>query len=121
MRKINRTTNEHLNALVSSLKKQSYEQEAKIWHRLASDLEKPSRKRKAVNLSRLNRNTKENETVVVPGKVLGSGSINHGIVIAAFAFSENAKVQIEKAKGKCLSIAELAKKNPKGKDVRIIA
>jgi large subunit ribosomal protein L18e len=113
-------TNEHLKDLVLDLKRHSYSQDAKIWRRIASDLERSSRQRRVVNLSRLNRFTKENETVVVPGKVLGSGSMDHSIVIAAFAFSNNAKEQIEKAKGKCMSIDELAKQNPKGKDVRII-
>ena len=95
-------TNENLKGLVKDLKKSSYSQEAGIWKRVASDLEMPSRQRRVVNLSRLNRFTKDNETVVVPGKVLGAGSISHSIVIAALAFSENAKEQIEKAKGKCI-------------------
>jgi large subunit ribosomal protein L18e len=114
------TTNQNLKSLVAGLRKQSYDQEAKIWKRVASDLEKPARNRRVVNLSRLNRFTKEKETVVVPGKVLGSGKMGHSVVIAAFAFSQSAKEQIEKANGKCMSIQELAKQNPKGKDVKIL-
>lgn len=114
------TTNENLRKLISGLKKHSYSQEAAIWNRVASDLEKPARKRLVVNLSRISRSTKENETIVVPGKVLGSGAIGHSIVVAALAFSGTAKKQIESAKGKCLTISELTKKNPKGKDVRVI-
>lgn len=113
-------TNEQLQSLVVDLKRQSYQENANIWRRVVSDLEKSTRSRRVVNISRLNRFTEENEVVVVPGKVLGSGTINHSITIAAFAFSGNAKEQIEKAKGKCLTIKELAKQNPKGKDVRII-
>lgn len=114
------TTNNNLKELVSGLKKHSYSQEAGIWKRIASDLEKPSRSRRVVNLSRINRFTKENETIIVPGKVLGSGTINHSIVIAALAFSDNARQQIEKANGKCITISELTKQNPKGKDVKVI-
>ncbi len=113
-------TNENLNSLIRDLKKHSYSQESKIWRRVALDLEKPARDRRVVNLSRLNRFTKANEVVVVPGKVLGAGSIEHSITVAAFSFSGNAKSMIEKAKGKCLSIKELIEKNPKGKDVRVI-
>ena len=113
-------TNEQLQTLVADLKRQSYEQETNIWRRVVSDLERATRNRRVVNISRLNRFTKENEVIVVPGKVLGSGTLGHSITIAAFAFSENAKEQIEKAKGKCMTIKELAKQNPKGKDVRII-
>jgi large subunit ribosomal protein L18e len=56
----------------------------------------------------------------VPGKVLGSGTISHNVTVAAFAFSQNAKKQIESAKGKTMTINELLRKNPKGKDIRII-
>ena len=72
-----------------------------------------------MNVSRLNRHTKEGETVVVPGKVLGAGGINHPLVVAAFSFSELAKSKILKAKGKCLQIADIIDKNPKGTNVRI--
>ena len=72
-----------------------------------------------MNVSRLNRYTKKGETIVVPGKVLGAGGIDHPFVVAAFSFSELAKSKILKAKGKCLKIADLVDKNPKGTDVRI--
>jgi large subunit ribosomal protein L18e len=113
-------TNEHTRVLIASLRKESTSQKAGLWSRIAEDLEMPTRKRKVVNLSRLNRFTKANETVIVPGKVLGSGMLEHSIVIAALSFSGGAKERIEQAKGKCLTIQELLKQNPKGKDVRII-
>jgi len=57
---------------------------------------------------------------VVPGKVLGAGKIDHPLHVAAFAFSEQARLKILKAKGKCLSILELVERNPKGTNVKII-
>jgi large subunit ribosomal protein L18e len=57
---------------------------------------------------------------VVPGKVLGTGKIDHPVNVAAFAFSEQARSKILKAKGKCLSISDLMKKNPKGTNIKII-
>jgi len=78
------------------------------------------RKRVAVNISRINRYTLKNETVAVPGKVLGAGELDHPVTVAAFAFSETAKQKIRKARGKCLSLVELVKKNPKGSKVKII-
>ncbi len=113
-------TNEHMRALIMELRKESSTQKSGIWSRIAEDLSMSTRKRRVVNLSRLNRYTKANETVIVPGKVLGSGMLEHNIVVAAFAFSNGAKERIEQAKGKCLTIQELIKQNPKGKDVRII-
>jgi len=113
-------TNEHMKQLITELRKESNSQQAGIWKRIANDLEKSTRQRRVVNISRLNRSTKANETVIVPGKVLGSGLLNHGLTIAAFSFSQSAKKTVEESKGKCISIQELLKQNPKGKDVRII-
>ena len=114
------TTNPQLIELIRFLKKHSKENKAEIWGSIAERLTKPRRKRIAVNISRLNRFTQKNDMVVVPGKVLGAGEINHPIIVAAFAFSEKAKEKITKAKGKCLFISELVKKNPKGSNIKII-
>ena len=106
--------------LIQELRKESATQKADIWSRIAEDLEKPTRKRRVVNISSINRSTKANEIVIVPGKVLGSDSLNHSVVVAAFSFSSGAKERIEEAKGKCLSIPELVKLNPKRKNIRIL-
>ena len=113
-------TNIQLQQLISELKKASIEQDVKIWKRIAQDLEKPSRQRRIVNIARINRVTKEGEQVIVPGKVLGTGTLSHKLTLAAFDLSESAKDQIKKSQGKIMTIAELLKQNPKGKNVRII-
>jgi large subunit ribosomal protein L18e len=115
-----KTATPQLIELIRFLRKQSRESKAEIWKSLAEHLSKSRRKRIAVNISRLNRFTQKNETVAVPGKVLGAGEISHPITVAAFAFSEKAKEKIKKAKGKCLSLSELVKKNPEGSNVKII-
>lgn len=68
----------------------------------------------------MNRYTKKSETVVVPGKVLAAGEIDHPIIIAALSFSEKAEEKIRAAHGKCLSLKDLVKKNPEGSNVKII-
>jgi len=73
-----------------------------------------------VNLSRLNRYTEKGDVVVVPGKVLGAGRLDHPISVAAFAFSELAREKIKKARGKCLTIPKLVEENPTGSNVKII-
>jgi len=113
-------TNPDLLRLIRFLRKKSRENEAAIWRRIAEMLSKPKRRRIAVNVSRINQYSKENDEVVVPGKVLGAGVINHPVKVAAFAFSEKARSKIIKAKGKCLTIPELAEMNPKGSNVKII-
>jgi len=115
-----RTTNPELIALIRDLKKHSRITKAEIWGTLAEQLSSSRRSRIAVNLSRLNRFTKDGETVVVPGKVLGAGRADHPLIVAAFAFSELAKLKMLKARGKCLSIRDLMKENSSGKNVKLI-
>jgi large subunit ribosomal protein L18e len=114
------TTNIHLKGLIDMLKKQSLEQDVAIWKRIAKDLEKPTRQRRIVNLSKINRYVKENETIVVPGKVLGAGALEKKVVVAAWDFSGQAKDMIKSANGSCMTIFELMKKNPKGEKIRIM-
>jgi len=92
---------------------------SKFWNRIVYELERPSRKRKVVNISHLERHTKENEIIVVPGKVLANGTIKHKLTVAAFGFSQQARDKINKA-GVSISLYDLLKKNPKGQGVRII-
>ena len=113
-------TNPVLVSLITELKKRSNEQSVNLWSRIALDLEKPTRQRRAVNLSRINRYTEENDFVVVPGKVLGSGILEHKLTISAYQFSEQAKDKIEKAGAKIITLSELSKEKPDGKKIRII-
>jgi large subunit ribosomal protein L18e len=115
-----KSPNPQLAELITQLKKEGREQAAPIWVDVAEYLSMPRSQRVAVNLSGINRNTKRADVIVVPGKVLGSGSINHAVTVAAFSVSEKAKVKLDAAKGKYLSIPELIAKNPKGSNVKII-
>lgn len=113
-------SNEQLEGLIRELKRQSSQQKVQIWRRIADDLQKPTRRRRIVNLSRLDRYTKENEVVVVPGKVLGSGELNHKLTIAAYNFSEQALEKIKKSKSSTYSLYDFMRSNPKGGKARII-
>ena len=109
-------TNLQLRKLTDLLRKQK----KGIWKRLAEDLSRPARIRREVNVSTINRYAKKGETVAVPGKVLSDGHIEHGVTVAAFAFSKTAKEKIEKAGGKAISLSELISKHPDAKGVRIL-
>ena len=115
-----KTTNPELVKLIRSLRKSEDGVRSPIWYYVASCLVRSRRNSINVNISRLNRYTKEGETVVIPGKVLGAGSLDHPITVAAFTFSGQARLKVEGAKGKCLSISDLVKKNPEGKKVKVI-
>jgi len=113
-------TNPLLKGLIEDLKSKSVEQKVALWKKIASDLEKSSRRRRIVNLSKINHYTKENETIIVPGKVLGSGILDHKVTISAYQFSDSAKEKIAKAGAKMIPLNELIKESPKGKRIKII-
>jgi len=112
-------TNPILKDLIQELRKKASEHGCNIWKRIADDLEKPTRERRIVNLYKINNSTKENETVIVPGKVLSVGDLDHAVNVAAFNFSKAALDKINK-KGKAIPIKELIKEDPKGKRIRIL-
>jgi len=115
-----KSQNPELLKLIRSLRKKARENDAPIWRDVADCLSASKRRRVAVNLSRLNRYTKEKETVVVPGKVLAAGKLEHPLIVAAFAFSSEARTKIVQARGKCLPIMKLLEDNPKGSNIRIM-
>ncbi len=109
-----------LQGLISELKRVAGSQKAPVWSRVAADLEKPTRQRRIVNLSRINLNSKENDTVIVPGKVLGTGELDHRVTVAAFNFSKSAVEKLARSKSTMYTIYDYMKKNPKGQKTRII-
>lgn len=113
-------TNPMLQTLIVDLKKQAKEHEAPIWRDIARRLEGPARNWSIVNIYHIDRYLSEKETALIPGKVLSTGSLSKKVSIAAWSFSDKASDKIKKAGGKTLTIEELMKQNPKGKDVRIL-
>lgn len=113
-------TNPKITQLITSLKEKSYKEEATIWKDIARKLEKSTRRQAEVNISKINRYTKPDDLVLVPGKVLSSGLLDHKVQIAALDFSSRAAEKIVTAGGECLDIAQLVEKNPKGTGVKII-
>ncbi len=113
-------TNEQLNGLLVELNARGHSDNSPLLLRLEKDLGRSTRQRRVVNLSRINRYTKDGETVVVPGKVLASGELDHAVTIAAWKFSEQALDKIQKSKSRAMLISELVNAEIKGKRVRII-
>jgi large subunit ribosomal protein L18e len=114
------STNPELVNLIRFLKKQSREQKAGIWHDVAENLSKSRRARISVNLSRINRNTEKKDVIVVPGKILGTGNLNHSLTVAAFGVSAAAEKKLKASRAKYMTIPELVEKNPTGANVKII-
>jgi large subunit ribosomal protein L18e len=114
-------TNPYLKTQIEDLRKRYFESKTAIWLKIAEKLAKPRRSRIEVNLAQIDRNAAKDETVVVPGIVLASGELSKPVNVAAWKFSGSAESKIKKAKGKSMTIAELAKDNPKGTGVRLLA
>lgn len=117
---LHKKTNPALVSLVTDLKKKSWENEAPIWRDIANRLEKPTKNRIEVNVSRIERYLREGEVALVPGKLLAAGAISRKVTVAAYGFSDSARTKIEAAGGQCLTIRELLERSPKGEKVRII-
>ncbi|MCK5660567.1 MAG: 50S ribosomal protein L18e [Methanosarcinales archaeon] len=120
MSKITKKTNPQLISLIVRLKEQSHTENAAIWKTVANRLDKPTRAHPRVNLGQISRHTGEGEVILVPGKVLGSGLLNHAVTVAALAFSESAKARITDNGGEAITINALMDTVPKGTNVRIM-
>ncbi len=118
----NRTkkTNPNLVGLIQHLKEVGRTNKAPVWRDIALRLEGPARNWAEVNVGKLNRYASEDEIVVVPGKLLGSGEIAKKVTVAAYRFSGQAREKIERAGEQNMSIEELVARNPKGSKVRIM-
>lgn len=103
------------------LRRASKSSGAGVWGYVAELLERPSRRRVVVNISRINRHSRDGDVVVVPGKVLGSGSMDHRVTVAAMAFSRQAVEKVKSVGGRVIHIIELLNENPKGSRVKVIA
>ena len=119
MREI-RATNPVIKRVVINLRRAYRQYHARLWRDLIERINRPKRKRVVVNVSRINRYTQANDVVVVPGKVLGAGVIDHPITVAALWFSKTAKEKIEKIGGRALTIEQLIAEKPTGSGVKII-
>ncbi|RLG77386.1 MAG: 50S ribosomal protein L18e [Thermoprotei archaeon] len=113
-------TNYVLRITIRKLRKVAREHKALVWRYVAELLQRPARRRVVVNVSKINRYSKENEIVVVPGKVLGAGIIDHPVTVAAIGFSRSAVEKIRSAGGRVMHILELIRENPRGSGVRVI-
>ncbi|MBD3164001.1 50S ribosomal protein L18e [Candidatus Woesearchaeota archaeon] len=109
-------TNKEVLQMITNLKNM----ESKLISRVADEISRTGKKGREVNLTRLNRFTKENETIIVPGKVLGGGDIDHKITISALKFSRGALSKLEKSGSKIVPLYELMKEPVQGKKIRII-
>ncbi len=104
---------------IVKLEKAGRKEGARVYTQAAEELKKTDKNRVEVNLSKLQRHADEGDTLLVPGKVLGSGRLNKKVEVAAFQFSKKAREAIDEV-GETIFIGDLVEKNPEGKKVKIM-
>jgi large subunit ribosomal protein L18e len=119
MKKLKKT-DEHITKLINELLRKSYELKAPIWKDVARRLSKSRKNYAVVNIGKLSRYAVENGIYIIPGTLLGSGFVAKKIKVAAFRISKSAKMKIEDAGGRVVSISELLAEHPDGSNIQII-
>ncbi len=112
-------TNPVVRELVEDLRRRGYAEGNRFCLRLAELISRPRRRKVEVNLVKIERYASENDTVVVPGKVLGYGNLSKPVKVSAVSFSKKAEEKIKKAGGDVLGIRELVEKTG-GSGVKIL-
>ncbi len=93
----------------------------KMWGKVNSIVAVPRRKRVDVNINKINRFSKEGDHVIVPGKVLGIGKMDHSVRITALEYSEGAMEELNRAKCSVVKLKDAYEELGKGKaSVKII-
>ncbi len=99
------TIHEWISVLRDAQKNVKY---AKLFKKVQRSMEVPTRIRKGgVNLYKLNKYTKEGDVVIVPKKVLSTGTIDHKITIAAPEYSSKAREELKKKGCRIIGIKEM--------------
>ena len=92
----------------------------KKWAGIAQKISGSRKRYDSMNLKEIEEKTKEGDTVVVAGKVLGSGEISKKIRICALGFSESAKKKMSKVKAEAVTILEEINKNKTAEGVKVL-
>lgn len=92
----------------------------KGWLEVAGILSGSRKKRKSLNLEEINKESKDKEVILIPGKVLSQGEIDKKIKIIAFGFSEKAKQKLKEAKIDFKLIIDEIKSNPQAKEIKVL-
>lgn len=90
------------------------------WRKIAQSISGSRKKYSSVNLKKIDQNCENGDTIIIAGKVLGVGTLNKKIRIAAMSFSEQAIEKLKKSKSEIFTLSEEIIKNPKGEGIKIV-
>ena len=92
----------------------------KSWLPLAKIVSSSTRQYLSLNLDEIDEKSVEGDVIIIPGKVLGEGSVTKKIKICALAFSASALDKMKKSKVEGGFIIDEIKNNPTAKGVKIL-
>lgn len=113
-KQLKRKTNPELVETIIACKKN------KNWEKVASLLSYPKRKRAKINLEKIEKEAKEGEIVLIPGKVLSNGNLTKKIKVVSLFFSKASEEKLLNSKIDTKTILEEIKLNPHFKGIKII-
>ena len=90
------------------------------WLEVAGILTNSKRKKICKNIDEIEKDAKEGEIIIIPGKVLSMGESSKKLKIAALNFSEKAKDKLLTSKSQIISILDEIKSNPSAKGIKIL-
>ena len=103
-----------------TLRKAFKNNKVKIWKALEEEFSKSRSNRRLVNIQKLNKVTKNGDTIIIPGKILGNGILKHKLTVYAYSFSETALNKLNESGTEIISLQSLINRYPDGKGVKII-
>ncbi len=111
--------NKLLRSSIVLLERKARTGKAAIWKDAARYLASGTATWPEVNVGRL-ANVGDAAAIFVPGKVLGSGTLEKKLNVGAFSFSDSAREKIERAGGRALTVEEFVEKYPEGSGVALV-
>ncbi len=118
--KAERKTSAQLKDVINSLLEISRESNSALWRDIAKRLSETRQNYADLNVSKISKFSTDGETIVVPGKVLGGGYLEKKVRIAAPFVSEKALTKIKDSGSEFISIVDLAREKPDGKNIKIM-
>ena len=91
------------------------------WLQIAKLIAGPARKYSNFNLDQIDAKSKDGETILIAGKVLGTGNLTKKVKICALAFSHSALERLKRSKHEACFIKDEIKSNPSAKGIKLIS
>jgi len=115
-----RRVNDEMREFIAMAEKAGKKGGSPFWLAVAKELRRPRRARAEVNLNLVSRLTSPDESIVIPGKLLGHGKIAHRVRVASVSASPSAVRKLLESGGEYVPLEEMISRNPSGKGLRLI-